>query len=66
MSLNGLPIKLTYQQPQEKENKMADRVLPKKVIHYQAERTMISVKEYEHSWRLNPKRFSNRKRFIRV
>ena len=43
-----------------------NRVSSTRANHLGEVRTMISVEEDEHSWRLNPKRFSSWKRFTRI
>ena len=47
-------------------NEMNDRKFPKQANNYAEERTMISLKEDNHLWRLNPNRFSSWQKFIRV
>ena len=47
------------QETKSVEIKKNDREFSKQASDYTEERTMISLKENNHSWRLNPNRFSS-------
>ena len=54
------------QETKSMEIKRNDREFPKLANDDVEERTMISLKENKHLWRLNPNRFSSWQKFIRV
>ena len=65
---SGWPINRVNvdQETQSLEIKRNDREFPKQANNYAEERTMVSLMEDNHLWRLNPNRFSSWQKFIRV